>query len=364
MRISVLVKATSIGILVAIALMTASVFWANNQLSKIDRQFAEYNDVSKSITIDLYRAVQAYLTTGNAVKLSEAETIAADLINKIKSTDLDEKATKRLVDQLSLLLTKTQEKYRAIGKLGGNAFVLLENAERGILDSADSLLNYSQEGADNNPMVAKQLMYLSAKVMYLSQDLVKARESYAQNTDVNEMYQAKNNVDSVLMQISQRIDEIESLPIFGVYEESDEDECSLFYDEEDQTDKGEEFISELGNLTRRYPKGLENTSSLLAGTQLSLQELQQEIGQIEIITEQGQQVLTQKKADTYDSAQLLTAVMLILVIVGAALNYAVLYKLVLRPLRYLRNSFHALVTRGEIERIDDSAHPEFGEIAI
>lgn len=363
MRISTLVKATSIGILVAIALMTASVFWANNQLSKIDQQFAEYNDISKTITIDLYRAVQAYLTTGNAVKLSEAETIASELITLIQATHISQQATINLVEQLNLLLTKTKEKYRAIGKLGGNEFVLLENAERGLLDNADSLLNYSQEGSNKQPDTAQNFAYLAAKIMYLSQDLSSARVSYMRNTNASDLVNAKQNVTNVLNSLSQRISEIENLPLLGVYEAQDEDEFSLFDDEEEQTDKGEEFVNELSSLIRRYPKELENTSALLSKTQSSLRELQQDIGKLEVVTAQGQQVLSQQKTNTYENAQLLTAIMLLLVMIGAAFNYAILYKLVLTPLRYLRNSFHALVTSGEIERIDDSANTEFGEIA-
>ncbi|NVK23411.1 MAG: methyl-accepting chemotaxis protein [Gammaproteobacteria bacterium] len=363
MRISTLVKATSIGILVAIALMTASVFWANSQLNKIDRQSTDYNEISKAITISLYRAVQAYLTTGNTVKLSEAETIVEQLIVDIQASTISQQATARLLEQLNLLLAKTKEKYRAIGKLGGNEFVLLENAEQGLLDSADSLLNYSRDGAEDNPMAAKQFAFLSAKIMYLTQSLTSARINFTKVSDDSELKQAKQNVFNILALLNERVSEIESLPLLEVYLETDEDEFSLFDDEEEKVDKGEEFINELASLIRRYPKELDNTSKLLSQTQASLNELQQDIGQLEVVTADGQQLLTEQKIQTYDRAQLITAVMLIFVIAGAALNYAVLYKLVLTPLRYLRNSFHALVTSGKIERLDDSASTEFGEIA-
>ena len=362
MRISALVKVTSIGILIAIGIMTASVFWTNNKLSNIEQQLIQYDNVSNKITIDLYRAVQGYLTTGNAVKLSDAESIADELIIQINESQISTQAASILVKQLTSFLNKTTEKYRAIGKLGGNEFVLLENAERGLLDNADSLINYAQEGIDNDANAASQFVVFAAKVMYLSQDLANARASIDVNSGKNSS-NVKQSTQNTLRLLSEIVTKIEQLPLLGIFEEDEMAEFSLFDDDEDQADKGEEFISELASIVRRYPKELDNTLNLLTQTQASLNELRQDIETLEAALQQGQQLLTDNKANAHQNSQLTMFIMFALVLFGAAANYFVLHKLVLTPLRYLRNSFNALITSGKIEPIDDTANTEFGEIA-
>ena len=74
MRTSSLVKITSFGILAAVVLMTLSTIWANSKLSESDADYAKYRNIYHSITVTLYRDVQSYLISGNAVKLSDAES--------------------------------------------------------------------------------------------------------------------------------------------------------------------------------------------------------------------------------------------------------------------------------------------------
>jgi methyl-accepting chemotaxis protein len=360
MRISSLVKVTSIGILAAVVLMTLSTVWANIKLTDSDRVYAKYRTIYHAITVKLYRDVQSYLVTGNALKLSDAETQVDNILNALAEANIDKQISSNLNDELKSLKLKMSGKYRALGKLSGNEQALLENAERNLLDSIDSLVSYAEEGATNNEFAAKQYLSHASKLLYQLYDLTNTRQSFMRAQSES----TKKSLMNILSDTKELAAKIESLPLLGVFAETDEDDFGLFMDEEEEkTDKGEDLISELQSLLNRYPKELANTTIIIEQQTASLAEIKQDIDRLELLANDVEQAVFESRDQTYSQVAVIIASMLVLFLIGSAMNYLVMYRLVLTPLRYLRDAFHNLVTAGSIERIDDKASTEFGEIA-
>jgi len=360
MRISGLVKITSIGILTAVVLMTLSVVWANIKLTDSDRVYAKYRTIYHSITVKLYRDIQSYLITGNAVKLNDAESQLDNILQGLMQANIAPEITLNLTNKLNALKLKMTDKYRALGKLSGNEQALLENAERNLLDSIDSLVSYAEDGAENNEAAAKQYLSLSSKLLYQLYGLTNTRQSFMRIQNDN----SKQILINILEETKSLAANIESLPLLGVYEEVEEDDFSLFDDEESEAvDKGEDLISELRSLIRRYPKELENTTAIIVQQSQSLAEIKTDIDELELLANEVELAVFESRDQTYSQVAIIIASMLVLFLIGSAMNYLVMYKLVLTPLRYLRDAFYSLVTQGSIERIDDKATTEFGEIA-
>lgn len=360
MRISSLVKITSFGILAAVVLMTLSTIWANSKLSDSDAVYAKYRNIYHSITVTLYRDVQSYLISGNAVKLSDAESQVDLILAALLESNIDKRLTQKLVTKLQALKQKMAGKYRALGKLSGNEQALLENAERGLLDAVDSLVSYAEQGNDNDEAAAQQYLSLSANLLYQLYDLTNTRQSFMQSQNST----TKQNLLNIVEETKQLTGQIANLPLLGIFEETEQDDFGLsFDDDEEQTDKGEDLISELQGLLNRYPKELANTTSLITQRLASLAEIKTDIDQLELLANEVEVAVFESRDQTYSQVAVIIASMLVIFLIGSAMNYLVMYKLVLTPLRYLRDAFNNLVTEGSIERIDDKASTEFGEIA-
>jgi methyl-accepting chemotaxis protein len=360
MRISGLVKVTSIGILTAVVLMTLSTIWANIKLTDSDRVYAKYRIIYHTITVKLYRDIQSYLVTGNAVKLKDAEGQLDKIISGLIEANIAPEITLNLTAKLEALKQKMVGKYRALGKLSGNEQALLENAERNLLDTIDSLVGYAEEGAQNNEAAAKQYLSLSSKLLYQLYDLTNTRQSFMRTQNNN----AKQSLMNILNETKALTTHIESLPLLAVYEDVEEDDFGLFEDDEEESvDKGEDLISELHSLLNRYPKELENTTDIIVQQSVSLTEIKTDIDELELLASEVEAAVFASRDQTYSQVAIIIGSMLVVFLIGSGMNYLVMYKLVLTPLRYLRDAFCSLVTQGKIERIDDKATTEFGEIA-
>ena len=159
----------------------------------------------------------------------------------------------------------------------------------------------------------------------------------------------KQSLMNILSDTKELAAKIESLPLLGVFAETDEDDFGLFMDEEEEkTDKGEDLISELQSLLNRYPKELANTTTIIEQQTASLAEIKQDIDRLELLANDVEQAVFESRDQTYSQVAVIIASMLVLFLIGSAMNYLVMYRLVLTPLRYLRDAFHNLVTAGSM----------------
>ncbi|MDC2889963.1 hypothetical protein [Psychrosphaera algicola] len=155
MRISTIVRTSSFTIFTVVLALTLILFWAKQRLVQADVNDSSYRQVYQDINIRLYRTIQMYLNSGDALLLSDADSFVEQIKTQIKTENFDLETTKLLTSELSNIQQKMAGKYRALGKLGGNENALLDNAERELFGAADSLADYASLNFDNDPKVAK-----------------------------------------------------------------------------------------------------------------------------------------------------------------------------------------------------------------
>ena len=359
MRISTVVRVSSVAIFVVVLALALILFWAKSELKSSDEDYSNYRATYQQININLYRAIQSYLSTGDAVKLSEAEAILDEINTNIEQSQFDPNIIKSLRSELTSFKEKMSTKYRAFGKLSGNEQALLDNAERELFDYADSLSAYALEGYDNAPDKARRLLRLSSQFLYETQKLSNARLSFVSSNDES----LKSNIDNTLNELGQLNENILLTGLLGVFEEEENDGFDLFDDEEDKTDKGEEIVDTLRSVVNRYPKELENTVQTVKNKQRSLAEIQADIRALEVITDRIAELMDEQKANTYGNVTILMVIVFAIAGVVVLVNYMFQFNLVLNPLRELRDAFHRLVTSGEMTQMNSDADTEFGEIA-
>lgn len=359
MRISTIVRTSSITIFVVVIALASSLFWAKQQLASADVNESKFQKVYQDVNIRLYRAIQAYLSSGDAVLLNGAETIVKEIRQQISTANFDQTTSNALIKELDLLQQKITGKYRALGKLSGNEQALLENAERELFGAADSLINYANDNFDLDPSAAKQLLFLGGKFLSEIQQLSHYRVVFVDTGDAN----IQSSIDTSLTNIKQLNTALASAGLLGVFAESEDDDLNFFDDEDDKDDVGEEYVNTLRSVTNRYPKELTNTQELVNKRQRSLAEIADDIDRLESITQQGADAVAEQKQETYQYVTILTAMMIIITTVIVAGNYLVQLTLVLKPLRALRDAFDKLVNTGEMVAINSQANSEFGEIA-
>lgn len=359
MRISTIVRTSSITIFIVVVALTSILFWAKQQLADADVRDSDYRQIYQDVNIELYRAIQAYLSSGDAVLLNEADTLVHNIVDKLNASAFDQDITATLTNEFNLIQQKMAGKYRALGKLSGNEQALLNNAERELFGAADSLTQYAHTGYAQQPQKAQQLVFLAASFLYETQQLSHYRISFVESGDPN----IKANIDNALGNLKDINRQLAQVGLLGIFEESDDDGLDFFDDEEDKTDLGEEYINTLRSVVNRYPKELQNTITTIREREASLAEITQDINKLETITEQVSTLITKQKQDTYRFVTILTSIMVLITAAIVGGNYLVQLSLVLKPLRSLRDAFDKLVNTGEMIAINSSADSEFGEIA-
>ena len=359
MRISNVIKASSFTIFFVVIALVVILFGARAQLIQSDRLYSDYLGIYQDINIRLYRSMQAYLNTGNTVKLNDAAAMVASIKQSIEASQFEPATIAALQTELDSFQQKMADKYRALGKLSGNEQALLENAERQLFDYAASLADYAEQGFDNNPNVAKRFMGLASQFLVETQTLSQARRDFVSTGENN----FRQNIDLSLGVLQGFNSELSSIPLLEIYEEEIDDGLSLFDDEEDKTDKGEEIVDTLRSVVNRYPKELAGTLESVRNKNASLAEIQADIEKLEQLTDSIANNMVEKKQATYDSVTLYTSLIVLVTLVIVLSNYLVQHKLVLTPLRNLRAAFFKLVNSGEMEPMNSDANTEFGEIA-
>lgn len=359
MRISTIVRTSSITIFVVVVALTSILFWAKYQLSDADVNDSEYRQIYQSVNIDLYRSIQAYLSSGNALLLNDADNIVQQILERLNAANFDPTITQSLKHELQLMQEKMAGKYRALGKLSGNEVALLDNAERELFGAADSLTNYANNGFANAPKKAQQIMALSGKILYETQQLSEFRNSFISSGDTN----IRSNIDNSLANLTILNQQLVAVGLLGIFEEESDDGLDLFDDEDDKTDIGEEHVNTLRSVVNRYPKELQNTIKTIQLREASLLEITKDIQTLENITKQVAELISKQKQDTYQYVTILTAVMILITALIVLGNYLIQLSLVLKPIRALRDAFDKLVNTGEMIAMNSNADSELGEIA-
>ncbi|MCW8995207.1 MAG: methyl-accepting chemotaxis protein, partial [Psychromonas sp.] len=332
MRVSRFSTLSSTALLLASATLFIGLYFSLAQLNQANKQLQDYQHLKSMASIELTQTVQNYLHSGNTIILSKAKSILKTMAAAAQAQNLD-----TITTRLNKLQQAMHSRYRALGKLSGNEMALLTNAERQMTGYADSAVEY---GLKANQMQADGNSYIKSGAEMLASlaTLALQRESYF-NAPSDISYQAyTNEFESVSKQASI----ISKLPLLGILEESDQDEFILG-EPEPAADLAEEIQSELLSLSKRYPREIKNTNKLLQKRLKLSQTLSAEVTQLTVFIHKAESKVLEHRSQVTKQVQVTLYGIAFVLLILALVNQLALKRIVLNPLRSLRNSFKELV---------------------
>jgi len=361
MKISTLSLSASALLLLLAGLLAAVVLWSSDQRQQIEQQTQVLQGIQQDFLVGVRRDLDGYLASGNATLLQQAKT----KLNRIKTQlgELDLAASGSADDHLQTALTQfiqdLDNKYRAAGKLAGNPRQLLAHAESEMLDYNRRLGSYADKGLAVNAAVAEQYLQLSRDLPSIVYQLSQLTDGYL----IDKNQQLKNILDSTSKALNQWRDQLDTLPLIGIYQQQEADELALGGGEPEQIEVGENDRSELLSLANRYNKEVANTHQLLQANQEMQAQLIQAISTVE------QQLIALGEAQTVKNQHLKYELQLILytmvsIMALFAIGYLILQQnRVVKPLKRLNQAFMQLSESNSRERLDINRRCETGQIA-
>lgn len=361
MKISTLSLSASALLLLLAGLLAAVVLWSSDQRQQIEQQTQVLQGLQQDFLVGVRRDLDGYLASGNATQLEEAKAKLSKIKTELSELNLAAagSADEELQTGLSQFIQDLDTKYRAAGKLAGNPRQLLAHAESEMLDYNRRLGSYADRGLAVNATVAEQYLQLSRDLPSIVYQLSQLTDGYL----IDKNQQLKNILDSTSKELNQWRDQLNALPLIGVYEQQEADEFALGASESEQIEVGENDRSELLSLANRYNKEVANTHQLLQANQEMQEQLIQAISRVE------QQLIALGEAQAAKNQQLkyeLQVILYAMVSIMAlfAIGYLILQQnRVVKPLKRLNQAFMQLSESNSRERLDINRRCETGQIA-
>lgn len=361
MKISTLSLSASALLLLLAGLLAAVVLWSSDQRQQIEQQTQVLQGIQQDFLIGVRRDLDGYLASGNATLLEQAKAKLISIKNQLAELNLSTSGSTNVDVQAALtqFIQDLDSKYRAAGKLAGNPRQLLVHAESEMLDYNRRLGSYADKGLAVNAAVAEQYLQLSRDLPSIVYQLSQLTDGYL----IDKNQQLKNILDSTSKALNQWRDQLNTLPLIGIYEQQEADEFALGGSEPEQIEVGETDRSELLSLANRYNKELANTHQMLQANQEMQAQLIQAIGTVE------QQLMALGEAQTAKNQHLKYELQLILYTMVSimslfAIGYLVLQQnRVVKPLKRLNQAFMQLSESNSRERLDINRRCETGQIA-
>ncbi|BDQ68138.1 methyl-accepting chemotaxis protein [Shewanella xiamenensis] len=361
MKISTLSRTASALLLLLAGLLAAVVLWSSDQRQQIEQQTQVLQGLQQDFLVGVRRDLDGYLTSGNATQLEEAKAKLSKIKNQLSELNLaaSGNADEELQVGLNQFIQDLDTKYRAAGKLAGNPRQLLAHAESEMLDYNRRLGSYADKGLAVNAAIAEQYLQLSRDFPSIVYQLSQLTDGYL----IDKNQQLKNILDSTSKALNQWRDQLNTLPLIGVYEQQEADEFALDASEPQQIEVGENDRNELLSLANRYNKEVANTHQMLQANQEMQAQLIQAIGRVE------QQLIALGEAQAAKNQQLkyeLQVILYAMVSIMAlfAIGYLILQQnRVVKPLKRLNQAFMQLSESNSRERLDINRRCETGQIA-
>ncbi|MGL4938088.1 methyl-accepting chemotaxis protein [Shewanella sp.] len=361
MKISTLSLSASALLLLLAALLAGAILWSNTKRQHIEQQSQILQRIEQGFLIGVRRDLDGYLQNGNATLLEQAKSKIGQLNGQLGELDLatSSPAQKALQASLSQFIEDLDSQYRAAGKLAGHPRQLLAHAEAEMLDYNRRLSSYANQGLGVNASLAAQYWQLSRELPSLVYQLSQLTDGYL----IDKNQQLKNILDSTSNALNRWHEQLNALPLLGIYQQQAVDEFALGAPQPEQIEVGEADRNELLSLTNRYHKEIANTHQLLQANQQMQAQLIAAISQVE------QQLIGLGQAQAAQNQQLKYELQLIIytmvsIMVLFAIGYLILQqRRVVKPLKRLNQAFMQLSESNRRERLDSSRRCETGQIA-
>nr|WP_320136206.1 methyl-accepting chemotaxis protein [uncultured Amphritea sp.] len=262
-QINVMAGAT---LLLVVIVMASLMLWSLDRLNNSFDQTRNYQQLQEEIDTQVTRPTLTYLSSGDASLLSEIDSALTRLIHedsRVKA--LTDRQMPAVQNTLIELQTAVLLKLRAAGKLRQPQELLINN-ERELLGNLSQLNDYALEGGQQQAVLQQRYTTILAKINPVIAELAHSRQHFFSAAHPN-----KSNIDHRLTALAAMADELTSLPRFGIYEATDNDDTlgALLGNAIDDTERpkdevGDLYIQELNSLVKRYNKEFINIEKIYA----------------------------------------------------------------------------------------------------
>ena len=357
MRASIFFKLSSLAIIIFTVSFLFTMYWIANALANSKANLWAYQELKSLVSIDFNRTISQYLEHGDAALLTKADSQLKQITTQVKKIEQKNLQQQVLASSEKLqLLLKT--KFRALGKLSGDPQVLLRNAENSLLSLNFQLSQY----ASNSELISTQekLSYLNTTSALASAlgELLLSRERVFQQKNID-----SQAIDFSLTQVAIIANKFTTLPKLMVFSDTDEDELT-FDENEEAEDLSVDALNELGTIVSRYKAELERTISIYQQKNSGLILLQNKVMLLEKIIIDNEQIIIAIQEETSNRLAVIVIVLLSFLVLFLLINHVLQHRIILRPLRLLRDSFLQLIEQGQVNNISNIAkNTELGEIA-
>ena len=268
MRLKLLTNLNTL-LLVAVCLaLGATLWWSQQALERPYLLMERYLSLSQHFQNQVARNIEDYLASGDAVRLSEANSALETLQSQL--APLPPALAETVRPSLENLNSFSNTELLAAGKLAGDPQALLLQAERELAANLEQLSQYASEASTPDaPHYLAPLMIASLHLAKLSLNRDKLVSSGRSELG--------GDVERELASIQAQAQLIDALPLLGVSSKStsgNDDFAAMMGLEANQStqteDAGVNLKRELNNLLSRYPAELKRTQTQIEQrTQLS-----------------------------------------------------------------------------------------------
>tara|TARA_R110001583_G_scaffold190857_1_gene355443 strand:+ start:245 stop:2185 length:1941 start_codon:yes stop_codon:yes gene_type:complete len=355
-RVSIFSKISVFAVSLFAAVFLATMYHVGTSLTKSRAQLADYQVLKSATTVTFYRTIAQYLQSGNAALLTKAQQ-QLTLINT-QSKQLNLATLTADIEQITTTLNHNiNTKYRALGKLSGDPFVLIRNAEQNMLALTFTLAQYAQQSKTLSQQERINYLTTTQLVIKSLNELIHNREKYFISHTNN-----TTHISDISVELNKLLTKLQAMPALAIYAEIDEDD--FFAEEGEREDLASDTINELNSLNNRYLTELNNTSAIKLNNQKGTEQLVADVEQLEQIILTGENTIINEQKKLNQQLMLIVIGLTSFLIFFLVANYALQRTVILNPLRKLRNSFVALVEQGQVDNIQGiSIKTELGEIS-
>lgn len=275
MRIAAVTRLTGFALVLVCTALAGLGYLGIARLEDPYRLTSDYYDLKDDLSVRIRGLIDAYLATGDAMRLQEAGNGLGRLIDE-RLARLPEDTAAGIRPHAEALRQALDTDLKASGKLSGDSQGLLLNAERELAAALARLGGYAREGSAGHGALAFQYADKGQQLALALQLLAHQRQYYFDT--------GKDSYREALLaaqgEIQALVAELEALPRLGVMAkpEQGDDDLAGAGQRREPAEKGQEIVGELASLAQRYPMELARTIAQRTAVTASREKVQTLLG--------------------------------------------------------------------------------------
>lgn len=357
MRASIFFKLSSLAIIIFTLSFVLTMYWVASALTTSKENLWAYQELKSLVSIDFNRTISQYLEQGDTTLLTKADSQLQQIIEQVKTIE-QESLQERVLSASKELQQLLATKFRALGKLSGDPQILLRNAESSLLSLNSQLSQYAHQSKIISPKEKLAYLHITNNFASALGDIFISREKLFQQQNME--LQIINSAISRLEILANKLTKQPRLKVLSIV---DEDELA-FNEEEQIVDLSADAVNELHSIVSRYKAEVEYTLNIYHQKSNGLNLLQNKVNILEEIIIDNEKIIIAKQEETNQKLALTVMVLLAFLVLFLLGNHVLQHKIILQPLRLLRDSFWQLLAQGQVNNITNiGKNTELGEIA-